>query len=169
MPRETFLVTIAGRPIEVERDGGTLSVQGRPINVSLAETGPGHYSLLVDGKSLVVAVEPGEPGTFRLRSSQRIHVAEVLGRRERLLRDAQGGDARSRHHHSVRSPMPGLIVKVHVAPGDTVRAGDPLVVLEAMKMENEIRATHEGVVERVHVRPADAVLKNAPLIEFESR
>ncbi len=65
---------------------------------------------------------------------------------------------------TVTSPMPGRVVKVLVAPGDVVAAGQPLLVLEAMKMENEIRGTAAGTVEAIHVSPGTAVEHNALLV-----
>jgi biotin carboxyl carrier protein len=66
------------------------------------------------------------------------------------------------------SQMPGKIVKVFVKPGDAVKAGDPLLIMEAMKMENEMRADHDGKIKAVHVSEGGAVEANAQLISFES-
>jgi pyruvate carboxylase subunit B len=64
--------------------------------------------------------------------------------------------------------MPGLIVRVEVAPGQTVTAGQGVVIMEAMKMENELRAESDGVVARVHVTAGQPVEKGAVLMEFEA-
>ena len=66
----------------------------------------------------------------------------------------------------IRAPMPGLITRVEVAAGDTVAAGQGLVIVEAMKMENELRAEAAGVVSRILVAPGQAVEKGAILIEL---
>ena len=63
--------------------------------------------------------------------------------------------------------MPGLVVRVQIEPGEKVAAGDPLVVLEAMKMENELKAGAPGVVKSVRVAPGEAVEKGQVLVEFE--
>lgn len=65
------------------------------------------------------------------------------------------------------SQMPGKIRKVFVKPGDVVKTGDPLLIMEAMKMENEMRAEHDGKVQTVHVKEGVNVEANAPLISFE--
>jgi len=67
----------------------------------------------------------------------------------------------------VVAPMPGLIVRVNVSPGDTVAAGQGLVVVEAMKMENELKAPADGVVARVSVEAGAAVEKGAVLVVLE--
>ncbi len=67
----------------------------------------------------------------------------------------------------VRSPMPGKVVKVLVAPGDVVKSGTPVVVVEAMKMENELRAPRDGKVQEVKVKEGQAVEANQPLVTIE--
>ena len=64
--------------------------------------------------------------------------------------------------------MPGLVVRVEVSEGQAVEVGDGLVVVEAMKMENELRATQQGVVEQVHVQAGDRVEKGAELVTLKS-
>ncbi|HEX9393001.1 MAG TPA: biotin/lipoyl-containing protein, partial [Gemmatimonadales bacterium] len=68
----------------------------------------------------------------------------------------------------VKAPMPGLVVRVEVQEGQRVEAGAGLVVVEAMKMENELRATRAGVVSRVHVKAGQTVDRGVPLVTLES-
>jgi len=70
-------------------------------------------------------------------------------------------------HASLSAPMPGTVVRVEVVPGATVRRGDTLVILEAMKMELPIRATADGVVKAVHCRPGDLVQPGVSLVDVE--
>jgi len=72
---------------------------------------------------------------------------------------ADGGKA-------VRCPMPGQVVSIAVAEGQEVKAGEPLAVVEAMKMENVLRAERDGVIKRVHVRPGDSLAVDAVMLEF---
>jgi biotin carboxyl carrier protein len=67
----------------------------------------------------------------------------------------------------VKSPMPGLVLEVNVAPGAEVKKGDSLVILEAMKMENVIKSPADGIIKEVFVKPTEAVEKNVVLISFE--
>ncbi|HSJ07617.1 MAG TPA: acetyl-CoA carboxylase biotin carboxyl carrier protein subunit, partial [Longimicrobiales bacterium] len=84
------------------------------------------------------------------------------------IRAMTGRSAASTGPKPVRAPMPGLIVRVEVAEGDHLQPGQGVVVMEAMKMENELRADGEGVVARVLVTPGQAVEKGAILVEFEA-
>ena len=93
---------------------------------------------------------------------------EALDERTRVIRDMTEVSQRSTGPASLVAPMPGLIVRVNVVPGDSVQAGQGLVVMEAMKMENELRAHAAGVVKTVMVEPGKAVEKGAVLVEFSS-
>ena len=86
----------------------------------------------------------------------------------RVILELSGKSARPPGPAHLFAPMPGLIVRVNVQEGDHVRPGQGLVVMEAMKMENELRATVAGIVRRVVVSPGSAVEKGATLLEMEA-
>jgi propionyl-CoA carboxylase alpha chain len=67
---------------------------------------------------------------------------------------------------AVRCPMPGLVVSIAVTPGQEVKAGEPLAVVEAMKMENVLRAERDGVVKTIKARPGDSLAVDAVILEF---
>ena len=68
---------------------------------------------------------------------------------------------------TVRSPLPGTILKISVKEGDIVRAGDPVAVLEAMKMENTIEAEQNGTVTKIHVSQGDSVMEGSEILSIE--
>lgn len=162
-----YYVEIAGteRLVEIRPcpQGMKVFVDGEPHPVDLAEVeDAGLYSLLIDANSHTYAArfEDGEAVlSFRNREVQ-LHVEDE---RTRLAHQATGG-RRNRGPDEVHSIMPGVVREVRVAPGEVVREGQALLILEAMKMENEIRATHDGVVKAVHVEPGAAVDKGAKLV-----
>jgi pyruvate carboxylase subunit B len=84
------------------------------------------------------------------------------------IRALAGAGAAAAGPRPIVAPMPGMVVKVEVAAGDTVRAGQGIVIVEAMKMENELRASGAGRVTRVHVSKGDAVAKDQVLVELEA-
>ena len=178
--RMTFEIEIDGRPrsVSVERAGPDryrLTIDGRAQVVNAARVGSFGYSLLLDGPSTgsgqgetgtsrEVHVAPGGvPGEFLVNLDGRVVAATVNGRRARRgSRDAAGtGEQR------VVAPMPGRIVKVLVGPGDEVAARQGVVVVEAMKMENELRAQRSGRVREVAVAPGASVEAGRVLVVLE--
>jgi biotin carboxyl carrier protein len=91
----------------------------------------------------------------------------VVDERTRHIRSLTGGADRQRRPGALRAPMPGLVVRVLVEPGQAVSGGGGVVVLEAMKMENELKATADGTVKAVRVRPGEPVEKGQVLVELE--
>ena len=90
-----------------------------------------------------------------------------MDERTRYIRGLAGSGDKARGLAVLKAPMPGLVVRVQVEAGATVSSGAGLVVLEAMKMENELRATTAGTVRVVRVRPGEAVEKGQVLVEFD--
>jgi len=93
---------------------------------------------------------------------------EVLDERTRHIRSLTANDDRPRAIPVLKAPMPGLVLRVQVRPGQRVSAGAGLVVLEAMKMENELKAPAPAVIKAVRVQPGAAVEKGQVLLEFDS-
>jgi pyruvate carboxylase subunit B len=124
--------------------------------------------LLLDGRPLTLSVEPLGRGRWALApGGERVEV-EVLDERTRHIRSLTGGGDQRRAAAVLKAPMPGLVVRVQAKPGDAVVAGAGLIVLEAMKMENELKAVAPGVVKTVRVAPGEAVEKGQVLVEFEA-
>ena len=140
-PMSADLSEIEGSPVRMVKLGAEVHRV-----VVKKETGRGRYTLWVDG--------------YRFD-------AEALDERTRAIRDQSAATAVPTGPAPVRAPMPGLIVRVNVKPGDAVEAGQGVVVMEAMKMENELRATSAGVVKTVEVAPGTAVEKGAILVSLE--
>jgi pyruvate carboxylase subunit B len=95
------------------------------------------------------------------------YTVEAIDERRRTIRDMTEKSAAATGPAPLKAPMPGLIVRVNVAPGDLVQTGQGLVVMEAMKMENELRAMAAGTVKAVHAISGTAVEKGTLLIELE--
>ena len=167
-----YFVTIGAQTIEVEVDGERVLVGGEAVDVHLAPlAGTPLYHLLLAGASWTVAAQPLEgDGRWAMGVvGERVEVA-VQDERTRAAEATSGTEA-SRSDAGpavVRAPMPGLVVRVEVADGQRVEAGAGLVVVEAMKMENELRAPRAGVVQTVHVAVGQAVEKGMPLVTVAS-
>jgi biotin carboxyl carrier protein len=168
----TFEVEVGGtrRTIEVRptREGWTVTVDGRPVSVSLRRV-DSRWSLLYGDasqtaqRSYEVAFEPQRRGEQIVHvDGRRVNVSFVDRARRRRGNGAVGPGARD-----IVAPMPGRIVKVLVKPGDAVVANQGLVVVEAMKMENELRATGNGMVASVQVTEGMSVEANTVLVVVE--
>jgi len=145
------------RPIEVTVDGADHGVSLRSID------GAHLYSLLLDNVSYELFVERREGIYYVLIGGDR-YAVDVEQERIRRLK-AMGGQRHEEHGTAnVLAPMPGMVVKVMVEPGDSVTIEQGLVILEAMKMENEIRSPRPGVVKTVSVVPGATVNKDDPLV-----
>ncbi len=157
--------------VDIEEDGGTyiVEVDGRKRAVDCRTAGHKDYlSLIIDNKSHLIETAPVriEEGKYYATVSGRRYNLEVFD--ERLIATRQASAQVSQNASTIiRSPMPGLIVDVRVQVGDRVRAGSAVVVMEAMKMQNELLSEVDGVVKAVHVKPRDSVESQAPLIEVK--
>ena len=163
-----YFVTIAGRTVEVEVDGDQVTVNGR-ARTAVLTTVPGTplRQLLVDGRPLGLAVERVGQGRWGLTFVGDRWETEVVDERTRHIRSLTGASDGARGPGALRAPMPGLVVRVQAEPGQTVAAGAGIVVLEAMKMENELRAVTPAVIKAVHARAGETVEKGQLLVEFE--
>ena len=163
-----YAVLIEGQVIEVEVDGERVTIAGEAHTASLGLIpGTPLRQLLLDGRPTTLAIEGLGRGRWALAPGGERWEVEVLDERARHIRSlTRHGNAR-RVVPVLKAPMPGLVLRVDVSPGQRVAAGAGLVVLEAMKMENELKAPAAVVVKAVRVQPGAAVEKGQVLLEFE--
>jgi biotin carboxyl carrier protein len=135
----------------------------------LVRTGPGMYSLVHKGRSFRVLVlkHDAEAGTVRLRIGAHGYTLKLEGERSRLFQLLGIDKAARTMARELKAPMPGLVLKLLVKEGDVVQKDDPLLVLEAMKMENVIKSTGGALVKKIHVQERSAVEKGQLLLSFE--
>lgn len=160
MQRE-LIITIDGRECVAHVEPHTsgpwrVSIDGREHLVDARRIRPGTWSLLVAGRSFVVDLDERKLGTAVLIGHVDTVVEVEDARRKRLARSVAQNEG-ARRGETIRAPIAGKVVKVLVAPGDQVAAGQSVVVLEAMKMENEIRSESGGAVASVHVQAGQSV------------
>ena len=164
-----YFVTVAGKEMVVELDGERVTVDGAAIASAHLNTLPGTpiRHLLLDGASTALAMDSVGRGLWAVGFLGEQLDCEVVDERTRHIRSLTGAGQKGSGPTTLKAPMPGLVVRVAVEEGSKVEAGAPLVVLEAMKMENELRATASGVVKGVKVKAGQAVEKGQVLVEFE--
>ena len=163
-----YHVSVGGRTVVVELDGPRMLVDGaaHSAELRLMEDTPLRV-LLLDGRPGVFAIESAGRGAWVLESEGERYEVEVLDERTAHIRSIVGNSGSKPGPAVLKAPMPGLVLRVPAAPGTSVAAGASLVVLEAMKMENELKATTSGVVAAVLVTPGQAVEKGQVLLTFE--
>ncbi len=166
-----YLVDIGERRLEIciGAPGGEITVDGEPVNVDLAGVGESDYSVLAVGRSLHMAVESaGEGGRLVVDDGRLTHDVRVQDEREarRSASSARRGSAGD--GGLVQASMPGIVTQILVAAGDPVEEDQPLLILEAMKMENEICAESPGTIAVVHVEMGQSVSKGDKLVAIEA-
>ena len=164
-----YFVTVGGREVVVELEGEHATVDGTSYHSAHLTALPGTpiRHLTLDGGSEVLAVEAAGRGLWAVGFQGERHELEVVDERTRHIRSLTGGGPRAGGPAVLKAPMPGMVMTVAVVEGQHVEAGAARVVLEAMKMENELRAPAAAVVKGVRVKPGQAVEKGQVLVEFE--
>jgi biotin carboxyl carrier protein len=163
-----YLVDVNGQRIVVELDGAHAEVDGERLDVSLTPVAGTPVRLVRIGEQVhrVVARRGNSRGAWLLDVDGTRVEAEALDERMRAIKDLTAATAKASGPAPLVAPMPGLVVRIAVAVGDTVAAGQGLAVIEAMKMENELRASAAGVVTAIRVSAGQAVEKGAVLIDL---
>lgn len=166
-----YYVEVDGQTIELEfiEEGDRLVVQigDQRLPVDLRQVSPPSlYSLLIANQSYEVAVEAREDQFDVLIGSRMFHL-KVQDEWARRLANIQRKSAVETGELAVKAPMPGAVIAVEVTAGDTVKRGQGLVILSAMKMENEIKSPRDGVVKSVNVQPGETVEQGRTLVVIE--
>jgi biotin carboxyl carrier protein len=144
------------RTVEISRAEGELrfALDGSSLEADAVEIAPGIYSILIEGQSFEARVESAG-GALRVSVAGREYAAQILD--PRLRKRYRAGAIEVEGRQQAIAPMPGKVVRILAAAGDVVEAGKGLVVIEAMKMQNEVRSPKSGTVERMLVAEGQAV------------
>ena len=163
-----YEVIVGGKTFEVEVDSEAVRIGSRTMPARISSI-PGSplTRLAIDGVSRTYAMSRVAEG-WAVQRGGRTWVVEISDERTRSLRQIVGTKKPGVGSGTVRAPMPGLVLRLEVEQGQRVAAGAGLLVLEAMKMENEIRAGEGGVVTKILVRAGQAVEKGAVLVEISA-
>jgi biotin carboxyl carrier protein len=163
-----FFVHIEGERLQVEVSDGTVLVEGEAVAVDLT---PGTSSpvrgVRAGGRSLRLIPRRNGRGDWSMELEGVRWRADVLDPGQEAIRAARKAVGSASGPAPLKAPMPGLVVRVEVSKGDEVTAGQGVVIVEAMKMENELRAPAPGRVKAVRVAEGTVVEKDTILIEFE--
>jgi biotin carboxyl carrier protein len=163
-----FSVILQDNTYSVEKNGDQTRVNEQAITWDLKWMGDRKIHLLQGAKSLeaeLLAVDL-EAKTLQIRLGHKTTTLKLKDRFDLLLEKMGMNAAGSGSLKEIKAPMPGLILDLKVAPGDVVKKGDVVLILEAMKMENSIKSPGDGVVKEVKVSLKQSVEKNQVLLQF---
>jgi biotin carboxyl carrier protein len=163
-----YIVEVGGERHEVEIGPDGVEFNGERVHAALTDVPGSPVRQVTIGNAVhrVIARRGASRGEYTLLLHGHRFAVEALDARTRSIRDLSAATAGVAGPAPLIAPMPGMIVRVSVAPGDTVVAGQGLIVMEAMKMENELRAAGPGTVTAVRVVAGTAVQKGAILVEL---
>jgi biotin carboxyl carrier protein len=146
-----YEVLLAGktRVVEFTQQNGArkISLDGNPLDANVVEVAPNVFSVLLNGDSHQVRIALRPDGTLTLHTGLAEYHAEVTD--QRSWRGRRHGAIEAEGRQQITAPMPGKVVRLLVKQGDSVEAGQGLLVVEAMKMQNEIRSPKSGKIEKL--------------------
>ncbi|HWV64732.1 biotin/lipoyl-containing protein [Chitinophaga sp.] len=146
-----------------------VTCDNQEVDWSAVKLPTGDYSVIMDGRSYqaqVLRIEK-ETKTVVLQVNQQQFEVQIEEPIDQLLASMGIKDAMTRKVNDIKAPMPGLVLKVLVSPGQAIKKGDPVLILEAMKMENVFKAASDAIVKEIKVSERTAVEKGEVLIVLE--
>lgn len=159
-----YITTINNKKFEIEiLNDGSVLVNGQPREVDFLALDPSLYSIIMNGVSHEAVIEE-TLGDYQVLLGGRLYEGEVLDERAQLMLSRRGGREADSGEISIRAPMPGLIVNVPVTEGQQVKAGQTVVILESMKMQNELKCPRDGTVQRISVAAGQTVEQKKVLV-----
>lgn len=153
-----YVTTINEKTFEIEfKPDGSMLVNGEPRSYDFLSLGEHLYSVIMDNQSHEAVVEHQDGHHFDVMIGGKLYDARVMDERSQLMANRHGSDFVDSGEISIAAPMPGLVADILVHAGQDVAKGDTLVILESMKMQNEIKAPRDGTVQRISVEVGDSV------------
>ena len=153
--------------VEPSKKEGFVIINNEEKKVDAIQVGPNTYHLLVDSQSVTIEVVDADSANPEFMVNGKPYKPTVKTETDLLLERLGLNIKAKKELKELKAPMPGLVLEFRVSPGDVVNEGDPLVVLEAMKMENILKSPGTATVKDIEVSKGDAIEKNQVLITFE--
>jgi biotin carboxyl carrier protein len=163
-----FKATVNSKIFDISPAEEGFIVNGQPFEWDLVKVSDGYFHIIHGNKSYKAELVKADTATktFQIKVNGTIYPVGVKDKFDLLLEKMGLNNNTAGKVNAIKAPMPGLIIDLKVKAGDTVKAGDALLILEAMKMENIIKSPGGGTVKTVHVKKGDSVEKNQVLIGF---
>jgi biotin carboxyl carrier protein len=163
-----YTATVHKKSFAIESTDDGFKVNENSVFLDVEKLGEGYFHILYNKRSYRAEVVKADHQTksFLIKINGIIYPVELKDRFDLLLEKMGMNSGSAGKVNNIKAPMPGLIIELKVKNGDSVKPGDTLLILEAMKMENIIKSPGEGVVKTVKVKKGESVEKNQVLIEF---
>jgi biotin carboxyl carrier protein len=163
-----YEVEIAGRTLQIDLEQSEdlikATINDRLYEAALLNPEENVYTLLIDGRVFEFTVEPGvDANSLTVYNRDQILIANIIDRKRRH----HGSEKSASGAQTIRAPMPGRVVQIMKAAGETVNSGEGVIVIEAMKMQNELGAPKTGKIVAIKVTPGQTVTTNQELAIVE--
>jgi biotin carboxyl carrier protein len=159
-----YITTINGKQydIDIDKDGNIL-VNGEKREVDFKALRPQLYSFIMEGRSYELVLDEHD-GEYEVMLRGQLYSGQVLDERAQLLATQRTGAGAGSGEISIKAPMPGLVVAIPVSEGQEVHAGQTVIILESMKMQNELKAPREGTIARISAQAGTSVEQGKLLV-----
>lgn len=163
-----YKASVNGKQFEIAHNDDSFTINNEALKWDVVEISDGYCHVIVDNKSYKAELVKADHSTktFSFKINGRIYSVTLRDKFDQLLEKMGMTNNAAGKVNNIKAPMPGLIVDLKVKDGDTVKTGDTLIILEAMKMENSIKSPGDAVVKIVKVKKGASVEKGQVLIEF---
>lgn len=163
-----FFVTINDKKVKIEFNGQTnLSINDKEYNYSISELNVNTYRLNIGDKSFLVSANKNSNNTYNITLDGKVFETKVLTELQEKASTLIESKKVKHSKTTIKSPMPGMILKIKKKIGDSITQGESILILEAMKMENDIRSPVSGIIREIRIKEGEAVEKGVELLTIE--
>lgn len=161
-----YEITVNGQPYQLHRENGSLFLNGKVLSLDLARIDENRLHLLLNNRAYTVELMSKEAKSLVVRVNNQRYELGLRTELDLMLEKLGLNQLTEAKVNEIKAPMPGMVLRLIAEAGQEVKKGDPLLVLESMKMENVLKSPGAGIVEKVLVSPGNAVEKGQTLLRF---
>jgi biotin carboxyl carrier protein len=162
----SYRVKFGGQVFSLIRENDQFLLNGTPVGTDVVSLGGNHYHILVGNNGYRAELVNREGKQFFWKINQVLYPIELQDHLDQMLEKLGFDSSSAKKLNELKSPMPGLVLKVLADAGSEVKTGDPLLVLESMKMENLIKSPGDGIISEIKVVVGQTVEKGSVMIKF---